>query len=58
MIPAMSRGTLVIAGVVLLALVAAMTYFGLHRNTGVVVILVAVVCIAALGAAIKVSRKD
>jgi hypothetical protein len=55
---AMSRTVLVIAGVVVLALVAAMGYFGLQRDTGLTVILVAVVLLAALGAAIVVSRRD
>lgn len=57
-IPGMSRVALVITGVVLLALVAGMGFFGLQRDTGITVILVAVVCVAALGAAIAVSRKD
>jgi membrane-bound ClpP family serine protease len=54
----MSRVSLVIVGAVLVVLVAVMGYFGLQRDTGITVIILAVVCLAALGAAIAVSRKS
>ncbi len=42
----------------LLVLVAAMVYFALQRDSGVAVVLVAVVLIGAAGLSIFVSRKQ
>jgi uncharacterized protein (UPF0333 family) len=53
----MSRTTGLVIGVVILALVAAMAYFAVQRETGTTVVLVAVVLVAALAGAIAVSRK-
>ena len=47
-----------VGAVALLALVAAMVYFAMQRDTGITVILVAVVLLAAVAGAILVSRKE
>ena len=54
----MSRTAYVVGAAALLALVAAMAYFALQRDTGVTVVLVAAVLIAAVATAIVVSRKE
>ena len=54
----MSRTVRFVIGAGLLVLVAAMAYFALQRDTGVTVVLVAAVLLAALAAAIVVSRKN
>lgn len=54
----MSRTALAVGAAALLALVVGMAYFAALRDTGVTVFLVAVVLIAAIAAAILVSRKQ
>jgi len=53
-----SRTARLVSGLALLAVVAAMAYFAVQRDTGVTVVLVAAVLLAALAAAIVVSRKQ